>query len=323
VLRRFSRLEEDGRQGDAMTKKKLVFSLLLLLALADTSRAADGSNCMSTFYQNKDLSCIDATITDTAKSGRRDNPALVGFFAEIFNIYPQEKSRLLRQDVPPAIRVTFIEALYEAGLREDAQTYATANGFATGFNNLQKSGLAPLKQLKPIADPRQNDVLIGGYMASGNIEHIKRILENFSSADDGMVADALRLAMMQGKFGPSLAPPGREKVIVQTACEKYECKKDVRQLMRAMTLSSAFWAIRSLSQQDAGIKKTFAGFFESDPRLKQILIVENTAFSNYLTTLALFAAIKDKPGIETSLSIYEKLGSAKDAVDALATIKKN
>jgi hypothetical protein len=306
-----------------MTKKKLVFSLLLLLPLAGTSHAADGSNCMSTFYQSKDMSCINATIADTAKSGTRDNPALVGFFAEIFNTYPQEKSRLLRQDVPPAIKVVFIEALYEADLKEDAQTYANANGFASGFSGLQKSRLAPLKQLKPTADPRQNDMLIGGYMASGNTEHIKRILENFSGAEDGMIADALRLAMMQGKFGPTLAPPGREKVIAQAACEKYECKKDVRSMMRVMTLSSAFWAIRSLSQQDPGIKKTFAGFFDNDPRLKQILIGENTAFSNYLTTLVLFAAVKDKPNIETSLSIYEKLGAAKDAVDALAAMKKN
>jgi hypothetical protein len=286
-----------------MKDKQLILAVMLLLALPGPSHAADGSNCHLTFYQTKDIDCIDATIHEVAKSGRRDNPALVGFFAEIFNNLPNEKARLLGQDVPPTVKAIFVEGLFEADLKEDAQTYANANGFAVAYNNLRNSGLAPLKQLRPVANARHNDVLIGAYMASGNTEYIKRILENFSSADDGMAADALRLAMMQSKFGPTLAPQGREKVIVQAACEKYDCKKDMRAMMRAMTLSSGFWAIRSLSQQDTGVKKTFAEFFDGDPRLKQILIVENTAFGNYLTSLALFAAIKDKPNIETSLSI--------------------
>jgi hypothetical protein len=88
-------------------------------------------------------------------------------------------------------------------------------------------------------------------------------------------------------------------------------------LMRVMTLSSAYWALGSLSQQHSGIQETYSNFFESDPRLKQIQASERNAFSNYVTALAVFSAIKDNASVNDSLSIYESLGLAQDAVAAM------
>ena len=305
------------------TSKTFLLTLLLIfVALPAVARAAESVNCYETFYQTKDMACIDTLIKELPKLGggagkekATVNPALLGFLAEIFRSYPQAKSRILSQDVPRATKLFFAESLYEADLQAEAGAYCATSGLAQVIP--QSRGRLPLKQVKPIDDPADNDLLIGAYAASGNTEYVRRVLENFSSADDTMVTDSLRLSMMQAKFGPTLTPPGREKTIMQAACERYECRKDMHDLMRAMTLSSAFWSIRSLSQRDAAISKTFTDFFESDHRLKRLLAEESNAFSNYLTTLMLFAAVKDNPNINSSLSIYEKLGTAKDAMDAM------
>lgn len=309
----------------------LMFLLSILPVLQGTAaRAADGSSCMTTFYRNKDVGCIDAIIKNLPNVPRNPaniqgglvNPGLLGFFAHLFMNDPAEKARLLSLDVPPQAKPLFTEALYEAGLETEAQNYGNANGFPDPAKSMQAAGVVPLKQIKPIANAFDNDVLIGAYMASGNTDYIKSILGNFSSAGDDMVKDSLRLAMMQAKFGPTFRPPGRENVMMPTICQKYECKKDLHDLMRVLTLSSAFWAMQSLSRQDEAIKTTFSSFFENDARLKRLLAVESNGFANYMTTLALYAAIKDNTNVNASLSIYEKLGSAQDAIAAMMG-KKN
>jgi hypothetical protein len=318
----------DCELDKAMTKTSLIFPFLLLLTFSGVSSAEEGMNCHVTFYQTKDMGCIDVVVKGLSKLGgnhqnAETDPGLVGFFAEVFSTYPQEKVRLLGQDVSREAQTVFIKALYEANLQDEAQTYANASGFAALYKSVQDTGVAPLNQLKPFAVAGHNDVLIGAYFASGKTQYIRRILDNFLDADDGMVGDSLRMAMMNGKFGPNLAAPGREKTIIRAACEKYECKNDMRKLKRTMTLSSAFWALRSLSRQDAAIKKTLVEFFDGNPRLMQTLLTENNAFSNYVTTLVAYAAIKDNPKIEASLSIYEKLGSAKEAMNAMLLFMKN
>lgn len=307
----------------------LLFLLSILPVLQGTAaRAADG--CMPTFYRNKDVTCIDAIIKNLPKVPRnppnieswRANPELLGFFADLFTNNAPERARILALDVPPQAKSLFVEALYEADLETETEAYGNANGFAFAVKFMQSKGVVPLKQIKPIADAYSNDVLVGAYMASGNTGYIKSILENFSSASDDMVRDSLRLSMMQNKFGFAVTPPGRAQVMMQTACQKYECKKDLHDLMRVMTLESAFWAMQSLSQQDEGIKKTLGNFFENDARLKRLLAVESNGFANYMTTLALYSAIKDNANVNASLSIYEKLGPAQDAAAAMMG-KKN
>src|SRR3978361_1321707 len=104
--------------------------------------------------------------------------------------------------------------------------------------------------------PRANDLLVGAYMASGETAFIKRILANYASADDGMVADALRVGFLIGKFGPNISPPGRTPATLQAACEKYQCKIDRTRFPRLLTLATAIWITQSLSQHDQGIGQT-------------------------------------------------------------------
>jgi hypothetical protein len=94
------------------------------------------------------------------------------------------------------------------------------------------------------------------------------------------------------------------------------------EFMRLMTLASAYWALRSLLVKDEGIRKTFVDYFEKNQRIKNLLIVETNAFSNYLINLIAYSGIKDNPNINSSLSMYESFASDKDIHDAMVKIIK-
>jgi len=294
------------------------FALLTLPALVNAAGAAD---CYTTFYQSKNMQCVDSLL-DTLRAlktapGAHNNPAMVGFLGALFSEYPDKREAILKQDTPANMKGLYIEALYRGGLQQEAKTYADSNGFAEAFRFFQGQNLPPLVSLKPSAIPSDNDMLIGAYMASGNTLYIRYLLGNFTTAGNAMASDAFRIAMMAGKFGKTMAPQGRPAVMMQAACQRYKCKANAHDLMRVMTLASGFWALQSLSAHDAGIKKTFDDFFKNDKRLSQLFTVEATGFNNYLVNLTAFAAIKDNPKINASLTIYENLGSVKDAQDAM------
>jgi hypothetical protein len=132
-----------------------------------------------------------------------------------------------------------------------------------------------------------------------------------------MASDAFRIGLMQAKFGPTLVPQGRENAMMPAACQKYECKTNINALLRVMTLATGFWATSALTDKDDAIKKTFVDFFRGDQRLQRLLVIERNALSNYVMALAVYAAVKDDPKINASLSIYEKLGRPEDALNAM------
>jgi len=305
--------------------KNLLLALLLTAFIyPKLSLAEDKPNCMATFYQTRDMACIDQILyslpqpsPETPNQAAPINPTALGFFAEIFRIYPDEKARLLAQYITPETSHYFTEALYMAGLQNEIQAYANEHHTEQELAALQKSKPPTLAQIKPVASPAANDILIGAYMASGNTEYISKILDNFSSASEDMAKDALRIAMVQSKFGPQMAPPGREPALIKNACQKYKCKENMNDLARVMTLATAFWALQSLGRQDPQIEKTFTEFFEKNPRLNRFVFIEQNAFSNYVVTLALFSAIKNNPNIYKSLSIYESFGPAEEVTAPL------
>jgi hypothetical protein len=138
--------------------------------------------------------------------------------------------------------------------------------------------------------------------------------------------------LMMSKFGPSLAPKGRNAVTTQAACAKYRCKEDQAKFFRVMTLVTALWSLQSLSGQDEGVKKTLSDFFARDARLKNLFTIEQTAFGNYLTAIIFVTTFKDDraaadrdqayTAMDKSASIYESLGSGKDAFAPMMNLKK-
>jgi hypothetical protein len=293
-------------------KTRLLILILAAGLFSLPAGAAETAECQASFYKTKDMECVKALIASTDKLPDAKMPnavsPIIGFLAGVFANYPEEKARILAQDSSKRMKTIYLPALFRAGLVDDAKAYATKIGWLEGFEKYQQDKTVPLAEIKPSTFPGDNDMLIGAYMASGNTAYIKNILANFGSAKDGMVADSLRMSFMQGAFGPTLAPKDRPTIMVATACEKYECKKDMHELMRIMTLSSAFWALQSLARQDEGVKKAFTDYMEGDARLKRIVLTEANAFNNYRTMLMAYAAIKDNEQITSALSSYEKLG---------------
>lgn len=225
-----------------------------------------------------------------------------------------------------------LNGLYRAGLPRDAQKFAAANNLSVPPENLRATRLVALDAVKPSSFPGDNDLLIGAYMASGNTVLIQRILENYSSADDAMAGDGFRMGLMMSKFGPAMTPKGRNTVMVQAACAKYQCKEDQTKLLRVMTLGTALWSLQSLSGQDDGIKKTLSDFFTRNVRLKNLFAIEQTAFGNYLTAIVFVTTFRDDhtgsdreqayAAMDKSASIYEGLGSGKEAFAPTMNLKK-
>jgi hypothetical protein len=295
------------------------------LLISGTAMAAGNQPCYLTYYQTKSADCLD-TLEQTLRNLKPNatNPTdhsnfqgIVGLLSVIFASSPQERGDLLGKEGGDFEKGLYVESLYRAGLPDDAKAYADANGQSDLYNRYQNQNLATLKTVIPGFIPADNDLLIGAYMASGDVEYINRLLGSFTSVDDATANDAFRMALMQSKFGATLTPPGREKAMALALCAKYECKANLKQFLHVGTLAAAIWALQSLSQQDEGIKKTLGDFFDNDPRLKKLLFVEESAFSNYLTLLVAYGAIKDNPNLNAALLAYENLGSAQDVIDAM------
>ncbi|MEH2514920.1 hypothetical protein V1279_000493 [Bradyrhizobium sp. AZCC 1610] len=290
---------------------------------------------MASYYRSKSAACVDDTLAQlrqTAASGRADPNTITGFLAELFRTSPQERERLLKAEPSDYMKSVDVISLYRAGLPDEAQKFAAANNLSSLSDRLRAARMPPLDAVTPSSTPADNDLLIGAYMASGNTAHIQRILDNYSGADDGMVSDGLRVGFMMSKFGPGLAPKGRDSVMIKVACTKYGCKADQTKFLRVMTLGTAIWSLQSLAAQDDGIKKTLSEFFSRDARLKNLFAAEQAAFGNYLTTIVLVSTFqKDRTGaaqdqtydlMNKSASVYENLGSGKDAFEPFRNLKK-
>jgi hypothetical protein len=289
---------------------------------------------MTSYYRAKSPACLDEVlgqIRQMPPNARAEPSAAIGFLAQIFKDAPGERERILKSELSDNVKSVVLNSLYRAGLPQDAQKFAAANNLSVPPENLRATRLVALDTVRPSSIPSDNDLLIGAYMASGNAAVAQRILDNYSSADDAMAADAFRMGLMMSKFGPGLTPKGRNAVTAQAACAKYRCKEDQTKFLRAMTLATALWSLQSLSGQDDGIKKTVSDFFARDARLKNLFTIEQTAFGNYLTAMVVVTTLKpDQTGVDRetyaamdkSASIYESLGSAKEAFAPMMNLKK-
>jgi hypothetical protein len=312
---------------------KIAVAVLALTFLCVCPAAlAIEQDCMATYYREKSRACLDNMLEQFRQMPSNSSTGtMTGFLAQLFKDSPQERERILRTEPSAGVRQTELFSLYVAGLVDEAQTFAAANNLVTLSEKVRSMHLVPLDAARPSSEPAVNDLLIGAYMASGDTWLIRHILENFSSADDSMVRDSLRIGMMQSKFGPSLAPKDHQTTTMQTACEKYQCKADKTKLLRIMTLASAVWALQSLAAKDDGVRKTLSDFFEHDARLKSLYDAERIAFGNYLAAVTFVTALKYSQSnagqnegfaaMSKAASIYENLGSPSDAFAPMAPFK--
>jgi hypothetical protein len=301
--------------------KFLIVAIALLFVQCRSAGAAN-QDCMADYYRTKAPGCVDSVLSQfrqAAAGSKADPSTIIGFLAQLLVVSPEDKQRILNDESSDHVRSVHLVALYRAGLLDDARRFAEKHQLAALLQKLETTRPASLAVVRPSSTPADNDLLIGAYMASGDTAFIQRILENFSGADDGMASDAMRMGYMNSKFGPNLTPKGREEnVMARAGCAKYQCKTDPAKFLRVLTLSSAFWALQSLAQGDDGIKKTFAGFFARDTRLKNLLAAEQATFENYLTALAVAAAFKPDQASPTEVDpAYTSMSKAAAAYENL------
>jgi hypothetical protein len=318
----------------AILKNTLIASALTFFYFGSGFAFADGQECMASYYRTKSPTCVDELLTQLrqAPPSSRDPNTVIGFFTQLFRTTPQERGRILKIETSYYVKSIELVGLYRAGLLDEAQKFSTDNNLSALLEKLRAAPPAALDVVRPSAIPSDNDFLIGAYMASGDTALIQRILDNYSTADDGMVSDAFRIGFMMSKFGPGLAPKGRDNVTAQTACAKYQCRVDQTKLLRVMTLATASWSLQSLAGRDDGVKKTLSDFLDRNARLRTLFTIEQTAFGNYVTALAFLTAFKDAhtgaereqayEGMSKSASIYENLGPANEAFAPFTSLKK-
>jgi hypothetical protein len=302
----------------------------LIAALLDGRPAsALGQECMASYYRTRSSACVDGILADFRSAPRADPNTLTGFLAELFRSSPDERDRILKAETADYLKSIDLASLWLAGLTQEAETFAKAANRTDQMALAQRTFPVGLDAIKPSSLPRDNDLLIGAYMASGKRDFIAHILANYATADDNMVTDALRMGYMMSKFGPNLKPPSREPVMIRNACDKYRCKTDQRAFLRVLTLATAFWSLQSLSGQDEGIKAELTAVFLGDARLKPLFLTEQAAFGNYIAAMVGAAAMKNPQGDDQqraaaafaqAADVYENFGSAKDSLAPLQAL---
>jgi hypothetical protein len=301
--------------------KRLAMCLTALLSLMplQAPAAGTGADCYTKYYKKKQTACIDNLLRAVEAAPPTNDPfkvpeAITGFLAQVFVTDETEKKAILAQKLSPKTKGAIVASLYRAAQSQQAEDFARANNLEAVLKVIAEMYLSPIKNIEPKSYPGDNDVLIGAYMASGDIDYIKKILNNYTSASDQMVHDAFRMGFMQGKFGSKA--PGRNDDMAATLCERYECKKSPRDFYRVLTLSTAYWATSSIAKNDEGVKKTVDEFFKSDPRVNSIQEEERTNFGNYLVSYAIYKADVSRATMDKSLQVFEHFGSNKEMIDA-------
>lgn len=259
------------------------------------------------FYRTKDAACLDRLVATLDNAPPRiDNGAIIGFFAALFDSAPELRRKLLDEVRSDRAAEFYLVALRRAGLADEVRRFASTRK----LEDAAPADVTPLRTVMPVLVALDNDLLIGAYMATGDLSYIDHILENLRTSRDGMAADAIRIGLVMGKFGGAGAP-GRRNIMIIAACWKYGCPKSQasKDMMRTLTMASAVWAIGSLAKNDVAIKQELDRFFQTDSRLAAIFAKEQNAFTNYLTLVTLWTVKKDQ-SLDAALTDYERLGAA-------------
>lgn len=264
--------------------------------------------CMNTFYQTKDYACVKNIISqlDTTRN-EKELDSLTNYMGAVFKHYPEFKEKALSEKVSLRTKAVFLGDLHIAGLAEEAKKYATENKLETILEAYKTKRVKTLDQIKTPYTPTENDILISGFLVSGETDYIKRLLNSYKNLTFDELSYAVRMGLLTTKFGSTMAPKGRKSDIIQTLCTKYNCKSDPKKFMQIMSVSSAHWALNSLAEKHEKIKNTMVDFYEQNKKISEIVYKENVMLSNYMVLIIASTAIQNNEAINQLMSDYENL----------------
>jgi hypothetical protein len=302
-----------------MVMKRLMRGIAFAVALSASEGLAQtpADDCASTYYRDKSEACLSATLaalSDASSVKPEVNVAMVGFLAGVITSTPKMEAKILAAVGPPAMKTTILMALDRAGRDEAARSFAQNEHLQAALAGLESERPPRLGEVKPRSAAADNDLLIGAFMATGDPAYIKAILGNFSAATDDQIRDAVRVALMQARFGETDRRGGYSR-LARVLCAKYQCRREFSPFSRVMTLASAYWTLASLAAKDETIRKTSQAFVDADPRVKAIEQNEQEGFAAYIERLSDWNAAKDDPDSadkaksdDALLADYENLG---------------
>src|SRR5204862_7872596 len=97
---------------------RLLYVAIALLCLqCSPAGAADGQNCMASYYHTKPAACVDSVLSQLGQMGpgtKSDPSAVIGFLAQIFSTSPAEKQRILQGEASAYVKSVKLAALYGA-----------------------------------------------------------------------------------------------------------------------------------------------------------------------------------------------------------------
>ncbi|MGA2493608.1 MAG: hypothetical protein ABSF67_11720 [Roseiarcus sp.] len=308
--------------------KRLILGIALAAALCASAAVAQTppDDCALTFYRDKSEACLSETLAalrDATSVKPEINAAMVGFLAGVIKSTPTLEAKIVAAVGPPAMKTTILMALNRAGRDEAARSFARTENLQAALAGLERELPPRLDEIKPRSAVADNDLLIGAFMATGDPAYIKAILGNFSAAKDDQIRDAVRVALMQARFGENDRRGGYQR-LARVVCGKYQCRRDLSAFSRVMTLSAAYWALASLAAKDETIRKTSQTFLDADWRVKAIEQNEQDAFAAYVERLSAWTIAKSDPDSidkaksdDALLSGYENLGPTWDLLHPL------
>jgi hypothetical protein len=168
------------------------FSLALLAFLGPEVATAAGQECMASYYRTKSPACIDGILAEFGQAPRAgsDPNTLIGFLAELFRSSPQERDRILSAEPSDYLKSIHLVSLYRAGLPDEAEKFAKKNDLSAFADKIRATHLPTLEAVRPSSTPADNDLLVGAYMASGDIAFIQRLLDNYPAPTTAWLATA-------------------------------------------------------------------------------------------------------------------------------------
>jgi hypothetical protein len=300
--------------------KRLIWAIAIAAGLFASGAAAQtpAGDCALTYYRDKSEACLSETLAalgDATSVKPEINFAMVGFLAGVIKSTPALEAKIVAAVGPPAMKTTILMALDRAGRDEAARNFAQAEGLQAALAGLESELPPRLNEVQPRSAAADNDLLIGAFMATGDPAYVKAILGNFSAAQDDQIRDAVRVALMQARFGEH-DPRGGYLRLARDVCDKYQCRRDLSTFSRVMTLSGAYWALASLAANDQTIRKANQAFLDADGRVKAIEQDEQDAFAAYLEILSAWTVAKGDPDSadkakteDAVLSAYENHGA--------------
>lgn len=282
----------------------------LLVALALTSAMGAPAfaypQCMETYHVDHDRSCLEK-VAKALEADEIDGETIVGFMAETLRSAPEVRTLYSKPDLKPRAKAAFARAF-------DMSHNNMRGFFKALFGGGGDDGDAETSTAKPDVDTlvsfddlNANDLLIGAFMASGNQDHLARVLKNFDTAGEQMTSDALREGMLLIRYWTHVTQANRTpvKIMMQIGCARYGCKPGTNGEGRLATLSTAYWAFFKHAANDEGFRDAMMAYRAKHLKFALVEAQERAAADNYVSLSIAYARRKDHPALAKAFEAYE------------------